>query len=84
MMGKKLQGVHVRWQDSASNSPWHDTVDIKPNEFIVDTLGWLIRKDKRYIIVALNYNSRDEIISDSISIPKGCVLSIVYIPNISA
>ena len=65
--------VEVRWRDSATVCGWHDLGEIvKP--VTCRTVGYLIHRDKRQVIIARDVNKRQW--GEAMSIPTAVVRSI--------
>jgi len=73
----KYKPVFVEWDDSHITSPWHNSEERDYNLCPIQTLGWLIKSDKRSISVAQSWDKDDHnYTSDVITIPRGCIRKI--------
>ncbi len=75
--------VVVKWEDAVSESNWssEDTV-LKSTLKAVYTAGFLVRKDKKVISIALLMSDDKEDFSNWVNIPTSCVLSVDVIKEI--
>jgi len=72
----KLPMVHVIWLDACSG----ETNWLKPREITMEaklshTVGFLVKADKKSLVVALNYDGRERV-ADMVLIPKVNVVKI--------
>lgn len=66
---KKLKAVHVTWEDSVGAGGWHRPDEV--NEFtknpgpIVHTVGYVVGKTKRRLVLAMSVHgtNRDHLLS---------------------
>lgn len=69
--------VELIWRDAYGDADWHH-VDEKDIPIIVNSAGYLIGEDKNYYHLAVNIVHITEKVANTVSIPKGCVVSIKY------
>lgn len=72
----KRKVVVVKWNDAASTSSWTEEhyILVAPGLLYITTVGMLVRKTKKVITVALNYDEQGKL-ADCISIPANTVTS---------
>jgi hypothetical protein len=78
--------VEILWDDAGTSSGWENETAIKPEEELVTTIGFLVKKTKKCFIVAASsyYNEVDEeyCFNARIQIPKGMVKKVkVLVPK---
>ena len=76
--------VQVDWIDSTSQSPWADASEHLANGFLMcQTFGYLLKRTKHAVIVAQNAAllAPGELhhVSNSMTIPTGCVRRVTYL-----
>ena len=76
----KWRPVEVKWIDSATRSSWH-VLSGKDSFSQIRTVGFLVKKDKNCISVALSMDE-DKWVSDTISIPRKCIIKITLLKEI--
>ena len=77
MQHKKYPLVRVTWNDAASTQDWYDPAAFdKPDFYVVETFGLLIKADSKHVVVALNRAQVNGKVSCIIEIPKGMVIKI--------
>ncbi len=65
----------ITWQDAVSEDEWEDIEKAKDLELhTIFTLGFLLHEDDCKIILAHNWDSDREGVSQHIAIPKGWIL----------
>lgn len=67
--------VHVEWEDAYSTGVgWQDKEDLKRlydnKNCIIHSIGFLIENNKKYIILASQYDSQDTLYGRTIRIPR--------------
>lgn len=73
------QAALVTWIDTSLLSGWFDSGDeIEPTPLKMQTLGWLIHKDKKAIILAMTASEYK--FGELLIIPAGCVKSVAILP----
>lgn len=68
--------VSVIWEDASHNNTWHtieDAMNMKP--YIVTTLGHLLKRDKKCVVVTQSISDRNTI-SDTMRVPVGMIRSV--------
>lgn len=72
---KKFPLVIVEWNDACSNGGWRLATDaIREHKPVaVVTVGWLLRRTLRSVLVAQSYQPADDRVTDTIAIPNGMV-----------
>ena len=78
-MAKKHPAVIVKWRDSASLRGWQD-IDTKHGPAEITTIGWLIEKNKKQVLIA-SCVSYEGSIRDALAIPRSCVTSLEKLPH---
>lgn len=74
---KDFPRVTVRWVDSACRVAWRDLEELEEDKpTTCETMGWLVKEEKEYVIVAASRDDVNDRWADSTSIPRGCVLGI--------
>ena len=71
-MSKKLTPVIIKWQDAESCDAWKGIEEVSSEYKLAEiyTLGWLIKETKTLITVALSYDTDNDRVSSTITIPK--------------
>lgn len=76
----KIKLVKVKWQDTMSESDWKDIDEIKKwakkERAICVSVGWLVERTKKYIVVAGSKGVNDEDYGDFIRIPRAIIKKI--------
>jgi len=77
-MKRKL--VIVEWVDAASYSSWSDESNLiaSSGTLRITTAGFLVRKTKKVVTVALNYDEQGRL-ADAISIPANSITKITAV-----
>jgi len=69
--------VLIRWKDIVGDDNWQtrkDAKELQPHEFV--SVGWLLRKDKKSIVITSCYSPDDDTVGSVTSIPMGTVLEV--------
>ena len=79
-----MKAVKIEWIDSCtSNHEWLLKSDIDNWEDVepiyITTYGVLVKEEEEYIVIAQNYGTNPEQVSNLTSIPKGCIKNIIDI-----
>jgi len=73
----KYKPVYVEWDDSHVTSSWQNSEERDYPLCPIETLGWLIKKDRRSISVAQSWDTDNHgYTCDVITIPRGCIRKI--------
>lgn len=74
---KKYKRVMVEWVDACTHHNWtdNDKAIQEDGTTPVSNVGWLLKRDKKQVILAGGISDDDGSI-DRISIPRGCVKKI--------
>jgi hypothetical protein len=72
--------VQIVWEDIAPHEgSWTLRTTVKPQPAIMSSVGWLIRDDPDYLILAQDYDHKDNMIAGITTYPKGCVKTLTEI-----
>lgn len=73
----KFPLVEVVWHDAAGNTGWESLYDAQQADIIVCiTLGYLIKKDRRKIVIASSIRKDSERVEHTTTIPRTWVVKI--------
>lgn len=81
---KKPPFVYLVWEDIAPHEgSWVERKKVKPAPAIMESVGWLVRNDDKYVILAQDIDYKDDMVAGLATYPKGCVISLDYLgePN---
>lgn len=74
--------VHVVWHDAFSKDSWKSIPELRElpsGHATIDTVGFLVRKDKKLVVIANSISREDHEYEDeaccSLCIPRGMVVS---------
>lgn len=45
----------------------------------MESIGWLIREDDQYVIMAMDYDHKDDMVAGLATYPRGCVRTLTII-----
>lgn len=84
-MPRRPKLVLVKWVDISSDPAWQQRQDVlaAADEPLFQSVGWLIQrptKTKPLIMVGTLSLSRDDLVGETIRIPKGVIREIIEIP----
>ena len=69
--------VKVDWEDTLGDIGWKNSKDVAMlHPWLCSTVGWLVHKDTKRIIVCSSLSKDGELWNDHNSIPKGCITKI--------
>ena len=74
--------VMVRWEDIVGDDNWQtrkEAIGVIPHNFV--SVGWLLRKDKKSIVITACYSPDDDTVGSITSIPIGAVLEVKTIKS---
>lgn len=74
--------VVVHWVDIVGDDNWQtrkEAAEVKPHAFI--SVGWLLKKNKKAIVIIACYSPDDDTVGSITSIPMGAVLEVKTIKN---
>ena len=74
--------VIIRWKDIVGDDNWQtreEAAEVKPHVFI--SIGWLLKKDKKAIVITACYSPDDDTVGSITSIPMGAVLEVKTIKS---
>ena len=80
----KYKVMLVHWRDASSKTNWHSAKDGR-TIYYVDSIGYKTGETKEDITLSLNVcfgentDTDEHDVSDSITIPKGCIIKKRYI-----
>jgi|TARA_Y100000310_G_C20694565_1_gene824636 hypothetical protein len=76
-MSKKYHIYEIEWDDSGGYSGWRDIDACKAKETPAKcrTAGYLLKKDKKIVLMALSLADNDDA-GDRVCIPRACITSI--------
>lgn len=66
-----MRPIYIEWYDPQSEDEWTQIKDLKL-EYppLLKTYGWCVKEDDKCVLFALNYDERNEQVSQSMCIPK--------------
>ena len=70
--------VDIVWRDAYGTADWHLVGDDDDEPVIVHSVGYLVDEDKHYYHLTATFVAETGKMCNTISIPKGCVMSIKY------
>lgn len=77
---KKPAFVYLVWEDIAPHEgSWTDRKKVKPSPAVMESVGWLIRNDDKYVILAQDIDYKDDMVAGLTTYPKGCVISLEHL-----
>jgi len=77
---KKLQAVRVTWLDSAEVGGWTPINELpKTRHKKIDTLGWLVRRDKNMVVVAAHFGYQPDQVCGAMFIPTVAIIEVQMI-----
>jgi hypothetical protein len=65
--------ICIKWDDACADNSWVDLKDPELKEAVVITLGFLIKENKKHILIASTYDEAN--MNCSIQIPKHSIIS---------
>ena len=69
--------VLVNWEDSAAEGKWKEASEYKTRmPLMMQSVGYKLLDDKKRLILLQSICHENDVVSDSITIPRGCVKSI--------
>lgn len=72
--------VHLVWEDIAPHEgSWEARKKVKPAPAVMESVGWLIREDTQYVVMAMDYDLKDDMVAGLATYPRGCVRSLTII-----
>ena len=74
--------VLVEWLDIIGKDSWQSLDKARatsPERF--RSVGWLLRRDKKAVVIAACHSMKDDTTGSVTSIPSGCVCSVKTIPG---
>lgn len=69
----------VTWQDAISDSGWQTRAEVKELAPLILSVGWLVRKNKRVLILHADAGREDEDTNRRVEIPRSLIREIVEI-----
>lgn len=82
MVKKGLPRVEVDWIDSYVTGGWRSIssyIEDTDDQPLVQSCGYMILNTKKKIKLIQSFTESNQQSSDSITIPKGCVIKITYL-----
>ena len=77
---QKPRLVALIWEDIAPHDgSWVERTSVKPQPAIMESVGWLILDDNKYVILAQDLDFKDDMVAGLATYPRGCVQSLTYI-----
>ena len=73
---RKLHLVEIEWEDTTSKHDWADEKGADIQTAIIHSVGWRLRSNRKYLLLATQRDFTYGECSDRIKIPRGCVKSI--------
>jgi len=72
--------VEIEWEDiTPHEGTWVLRTSVKPAPAVMRSVGWLIRADDKYVILAQDYDHADNMVAGLATYPKGCVKTLTEI-----
>lgn len=69
-----MKPVYIKWHDAVSDDEWAELHDEPEALHVIHTLGFLIKEDKKSIVVAMQIDPEREGRSMTMTIPKAWIL----------
>jgi hypothetical protein len=77
---KRPKLVQIVWEDIAPHEgSWLPRATIKPQPAVMESVGWLLRNDPDYVILAQDYDHKDNMVAGVTTYPQGCVRTVTEI-----
>lgn len=79
--------VMIRWDDAETSHGWENESEIKTSVDLVRTVGYLVKRDRRYVVVVaasvyFNETDKEHAFNARVTIPRGMVKSMsVLVPK---
>ena len=73
---RKNKLIFVEWVDTTTIPDWYSEFNVKnlcPTT--IHSVGWLIKSDKDFIVIAASFSPTSELFSQISCIPKGCIVT---------
>jgi len=70
---KTLKLEHVLWRDASSKDTWHNINNCE-GEYFVSSVGYVLKDNKKVLVICSSYCDSDKSSGNSLTIPKGMVL----------
>ena len=68
------------WEDIAPHDgSWVQRKTVRPNPAVMESVGWLIREDNQYVVLAQDFDHKDDMVAGLATYPRGCVKSLSII-----
>jgi len=72
--------VSIIWEDIAPHEgSWVERKSVKPTPAVMESVGWLISEDNKYVVLAQDLDFKDDMVAGLATYPRGCVRSLTYI-----
>ena len=71
--------VKVTWEDACGGDRWEDMEDVKLDDYIVETVGFLLKKTDKHIIVVNQVCHVHGKGNNFMKIPMGMVRKVKYL-----
>lgn len=75
----KYPPVLVRWDDAEADNSWQDEPTSALEATIATTLGFLIRDEANWILVADSYFEKGTTIGNTTKIPRGMIQELTFL-----
>lgn len=69
--------VDVRWTDSCSDGNWRYTSDIGEETTDITTVGYIVKDEENYIVIAQSLCKDPKLVCNTMAIPRGCIKEII-------
>ena len=79
ILPKKLKPVRVRWADVCIMTGWFTDNEEIAETLEMESLGWLIHKDKNTLLMAMSIDKHQ--VGEVLAIPRGCVVEIIMLDD---
>ena len=73
MKRPKYKIIEVWWYDPESIDPWESIADLKINDEPCYSVGMLLKENKNFILITLNFDPVNKNASCIMRIPKSCI-----------
>ena len=73
---KEYKLIYAEWRDTTTIPDWYseyNIVDVHPAT--IYSIGWLVREDPEFIVIAASLSPTSEMFSQISVIPRGCLVT---------
>jgi len=68
-----LPVIHVMWRDSESSNEWTPLNEVTPELDLTHTVGFLVKEEESFLLLALSYDPGTESINGYKKIPRSAI-----------